>query len=757
MSEAAARVSWWTSLFQRGGVARGDIAGGVTAALVLPAIEGSYGLVAFTPLGPEQAHVGFLLGAFAAAVACIVSALAGGRGPLLSGSSAALALLLSTLFGWLAVDPMLAAADGQPFVPWLLAYAALGLVLAGLMQVIVARLNLGGLVRYIPYPVHAGYMNGVAVLMVAAIFPHLLGLPFGAAVSEWRQSHLLAPVVALTALVIALRPPAWTRAVPAYLTGLVVASALHHLLAATPLRAQLGPLFDPPPFSWPEFDVMAPLADHVVSGQVYDRAGLLLLFAAAVAMMSSLQTALAGSTIDELTRKRRDSDRELLAQGVANVACGVIGALPSAGSTTRSKLNLDAGGTTGVSRVVFGVTMLLAMAFGLRFMNLLPMAAIAGVFTALAISLVDDWTRRASVLLWQQGLKWRAPAAVAVNYAVMALVASVTVFVSLPLAIALGTLVAMVMFIRSNCKAPIRQVAHADKRRSRKVRPAAETERLEANAQRIALVELDGALFFGTAEAADEAIHSLTHTADSIVLDFERVNEVDASGARVLLHAAEAVRLAGRQLLLAGLTPRDGRMRTIRDMDVHGHLTDAQFFPDADRALEYAEDRLLARLESDRTDGTPLSLEETLFGTGLTPAELQALRPMLTERRVARGEAVFHRGDPGDAMYVLLSGQIGIWLPASGDAGRTARDRRMVSYAPGVVFGEIGLMEQRPRSADAIAESDSVLLALTRPDYDRLAADHPAVLGKLLLNIGLLLASRVRALTDELQAAHAAS
>ena len=94
-------------------------------------------------------------------------------------------------------------------------------------------------------------------------------------------------------------------------------------------------------------------------------------------MMSSLQTALAGSTIDELTRTRRDSDRELLAQGVANIAVGVVGALPSAGSTTRSKLNLDAGGKTGMSRLVFGVSMLLALAFGLRFMNLVPMAAIA--------------------------------------------------------------------------------------------------------------------------------------------------------------------------------------------------------------------------------------------------------------------------------------------------------------------------------------------------------------------------------------------
>jgi sulfate permease, SulP family len=743
-------------LFQRGGIARGDIAGGITAAMVLPAIEGSYGLVAFAPLGPEQAHIGFLLGAFAAAIACIVSALAGGRGPLLSGSSAALALLMATLFGWLAADSTLAAADGRPFLPWMLAYAALGLVLAGILQIVVARLKLGGLVRYIPYPVHAGYMNGVAVLMVAAILPHVLGLPFGSTVQEWRETRWLAPLVALTALLIALRPPAWTRAVPSYLTALLAATALHHLAAATPLAPSLGALFQPPAFSWPELDILVPLAEHVSSGLLYSKAGPLLLFAAAVAMMSSLQTALAGSTIDELTRTRRDSDRELLAQGVANVAVGIIGALPSAGSTTRSKLNLDAGGTTGMSRLVFGVTLMLALAFGLRFMNLVPMAAIAGVFTALAFSLVDDWTRTATVILWRQGIKLRVPGSLAASYAVMALVAGVTIFISLPLAIGLGTLAAMVMFIRSNCKQPIRQVAHADQRRSRKVRAAAETGLLNANAKRIALVELDGALFFGTAEAADEEIEHLAKASDYIVLDFERVNEVDASGARVLLHAADAVRRGGKHLLLSGLSVRDGRMRTIRDMDVHDHLEDAQFFADADRALEFAEDRLLATLSPAAADGVPLPLEQTLFGSGLDPNELAILHGLLTERRVPRGEVVFRSGEPGDAMYVLLAGQIGIWLPGSDSDSRTSRDRRMVSYAPGVVFGELGLLEGRSRSADAIAESDTLLLELTRGNYERLAAGHPALLGKLLLNISLLLASRLRALTDELRSEQSA-
>lgn len=747
----ATPASWWRSLRQPGGIARADIAGGLTAALVLPAIEGSYGLIAFAPLGPDHVQLAFLLGVITAAVATTASVLAGGRGPLLSGSSAALALLVASLIGWLLADSRLLGADGRPFVPLLLAFTSLGLVLAGALQILLGRLRLSGLVRYVPYPVHAGYMNGVAVLMIGAILPYAAGIPAGEPLA-WSSVHPLALLVALVSLGAALwtgsTAPAWARRVPPYLTGILTGTLVHHLLTLTPVGRALGPLFDPPSFSAPTVDTFAPLIDQVSTGLVADLIGPLLVFAALVAMMSTLQTALSASTVDELTRTRRDGDRELLAQGVANVAVGVIGGLPSAGSTTRSKINIDAGATSSASRLVFGLGLLAALAFGLQLMKLVPMAAIAGVFVAVAFSLVDEWTRRATGVMWRQTFKWRVPGSLGQSYAVMLLVAAVTVFLSLALAIAVGTLVAMVLFIRSNCKPPVRRVVHADRRSSRKVRPAAQAQLLRDHGRRIALVELDGALFFGTAEKADERIEHEARNADFIVLDFQRVSEVDASGARVLLQAADHVVHAGKHLLLAGLSERDARTRGIRDMDVHGRLQDAQFFADVDAALEHAEDRLLATLAPADAGSGPLTLDRTLLGAGLTQDELALLASMMIERRVPRGEPVFRSGDPSDALFVSLSGQIGIRVPAS--TGGHAR--RMVSYAPGVVFGEIGLLEGRARSADAIAEDDAIVLELPRADFDTLATAHPALLSKLLLSMGLLLSSRVRALTDELRA-----
>ncbi len=755
MSFVRVRRDWWTSLQHRGGVARGDVAGGLTAAVVLLAVEGSYGLIAFARLGPEQAQLGFVLGVCTAALDSAVTLAAGGRGPLLSGSSAALALLVPALIGTLVVDPRFLTASGQPALPLLLAFVAFGVVLAGMMQVLLALLRLGGLVRYVPYPVHAGYMNGVAVLMVMAMLPHLLGLPAGQAAGNWRNMQPLAPLIALVAFAFAVRPPQWTRRVPAYLTGLLAATALHHLLALTPLGGWLGPLFTPPPFELPGVDAIAPLFERLGDGLLRDKLWLLVQFAAAAAFVSSLQTALAGSTVDELMHQRGDRGRTMLQQGVANVAIGFIGGLPSAGAVGRSKVNVDAGGKTGMSRLFFAIGLLLALVFGLRYMTIVPMAAVAGIFAAVAYSLVDAWTRRATGVLWRQIFKWRMPRALAQSYGIMLLVAGIAIFVSLPLAIGVGVLVAILMFIRSNIKPPIRQIVHADRRTSRKVRPAAEAELLRTHGLRIALLELDGALFFGTAESADEEIERLIPLCDQIVIDFERVNEVDASGARVLLQAADAVRRAGKHLLFASLRARgDPRMRMIRDMDVHGRFADEQFFPDADHALEFAEDRLLASLASTRLDDGSVTLMQALAGSGIEEHEVELLRSMMIERHFPKGEAVFRSGDAGDSMFVLLRGQIGIWLPAGRQEGAAPAGRRLISFAPGVVFGDMGLLAGAARSADAIAEDDAVVLELRREQYERLVADHPAVFGKLLLNISLLLASRVRSLSDELQASY---
>ncbi|HET9821001.1 MAG TPA: SulP family inorganic anion transporter [Burkholderiaceae bacterium] len=743
-----ARPAWWPR--------RGDWAGGLTAALVMVAVDGSCGLIALAPLGPAFALTGFLWAVYAVLIAGLLTPLAGARGPLLCGPSTALALLVAGTLATLMQHPAFAT-GGQPDAGRLLAFVALGIALSGVLQLAMAATGLAGAIRYVPYPVHAGFMNAIAVLTASAVLPHALGvapatLQQGVA-ATLAQAHPGTLAVALLTARLALRPLPVLPRVPAYLAALVLGTLAHHALAALLGRDAMGPLLGAVPLAAPDGAVWAAMGDMLGDGTLRRQAGALLQFALTVALIGSLQTLVSVSVVGGMVQRRLSGERELRAHGVANVVAGLAGALPSSAAVGRSAVGVRSGASSAGVRVVFALALLLLVGFGGALLRLLPLGAIAGIFLAVAWALVDGWSARATRVLARGLLRGEAPArSLAASYGVMLLVAGTAIFLSLAHGVALGVAVAMLMFIRSNIREPVRGVSHGDRRHSLKVRSAAAVQWLKAQGQRIAVLELDGPLFFGTADAVATRLEGLARESEQIVVDFRRVSDIDATGARILMQAAESVRRHGKHLLLASLALGDERTRVIREMDVHGHLSDADFFANADQALEQAEDRLLEQGFEHVEEGTELTLAQTMFGQGLSAEQLSALESMLALRHVGRGEAVFRRGDAADAMYVALRGQIGIWLPP--ERGRAGdRGHRLVSFAPGVVIGEMGLLENRPRSADAIAEEDAELLELTRAAYERLGAERPDILGRLFVNLSMHQSARMRSLTDALESA----
>ena len=744
----AAASRWWPT--------RGDWAGGATAAVVMLAVDGSCGLIALAPLGPAFAALGFAWAVYAAVSSNLLTPLLGARGPVLCGPGTALALLIAPLLAALMHDPVFAP-GGVPDTPRMLAFVALGIALAGVLQVTMAASGLAAAIRYVPYPVHAGFMNAIAVLTAGAVLPHALGVApavlrdgLGPSLA---QTHAATVAVALLTARLALRPLGFMRRVPAYLGALAVGTLAHHALAAMLGPDSMGPLLGAVPLRAPDGAVWSAMGDLLQDGTLRQRAGTLLQFALALALIASLQTLVSVSVVGGMLQQRIAGDRELRAHGVANVVAGLVGALPSTAAVGRSAVGVRTGASGAGARVVFALALPLLVGLGGPLLGVLPMGAIAGIFLAVAWALVDPWSVRATGVLVRDALRRRVPArSLAASYGVMLLVAGAATFLSLAHGVALGVAVAMLMFIRSNSRDPVRAVTTGDRRHSLKVRGATAVQWLQTQGRRISVLELEGPLFFGTADAVATRLEALARESDQIVVDFRRVPDVDATGARILMQAAEAVRRQGKHLLLASLPLDDDRTRLIREMDVHGQLADADFFANADMALERAEDRLLERGLPLADESAELTLAQTMFGQGLDTTQLAVLAPLLPRHRVARGEALFRRGEAADAMFVALRGQIGIWLPpVQGRPGD--RGHRLVSFAPGVVIGEMGLIENRPRSADAIAEDDAELLELSRAVYEQLGREHPDIFGRLFINLSLHQSARMRALTDALEAA----
>ncbi|MBT9489261.1 MAG: SLC26A/SulP transporter family protein [Rubrivivax sp.] len=724
----------------------GDLVGGTTAALVLMPIYGSLGVLALAPLGPGFVSLGFVLGVLAAALGNVTTLLAGDRGTALCAPVSATALLVPGLLLTLMARPGFQRSDGTPDAALLLLALAAALLLAGALQWALGRLRLSAAIRYVPYPVHAGFMLGVAVLMVSAMWPRALGLGPGQPLVP--ALTMLGPLsVALLCAWLVIWPPRWLGPVPGVLAALLAGSALHHAtvhgLGPAWGGATLGPLH----LQWPGAAWMPRLADPAVPALLLATAGPLVLWAAVMAVTAALQTLMAHAALDLAAGRRGDSESLARGHGIANAVGGLLGLISVSTAASYASLSQRAGAVGSASRLAHAGTLVLGLGAGAGLLAQLPMPVIAGIFFALAWSLVDRWSRQTLADAARALRRWRwPPAAQRGPLGVMLLVAGVSVQVSLVIGITLGSLLAVLQFVRSHIRAPVRRVIGADRQPSHRVRPAAAAAWLRAQGHRIVLVTLDGPLFFGTADAAARAIQQQAALADEVVLDFRRVPELDASGARVLLQAATELRMRGRRLLLAGLSADDPRAQHLLAMDPAGLLVPESFQPDADRAIEQAEDRLLAADGLLLPAAEPLSLAQTQLGAALDAAARERLAAVLGTRQVLAGEGVFRRGEPGDALFLLRSGQVAITLPAARGG------RRLVSYAPGVVFGEIGLLRGTPRTADAVAETDAELWVLDRAAHDRLLREDPVLMGQLLRQLALQLSDRLAALTLTLEA-----
>jgi CRP-like cAMP-binding protein len=175
------------------------------------------------------------------------------------------------------------------------------------------------------------------------------------------------------------------------------------------------------------------------------------------------------------------------------------------------------------------------------------------------------------------------------------------------------------------------------------------------------------------------------------------------------------------------------------------------WFEDADRALERAEDEELrgASLAPDTESELPLEAMDVC--RGMSGPESAALATYLERVEVQAGRPLFREGDAGNRLYLLAKGEVTVCIRIAGKDGRT---RRLVTYGPGVIIGEMAVLEGLPRSADAMALTDCVLYALDGAALARMQLEAAQLHSHFALNLARQLVVRLRALTSELRAAY---
>jgi SulP family sulfate permease len=717
---------------------RRELAGGLTAALISLPLSIGYGLFAFDPLGEKFAAHAIAAGLISAIVVPVCALLMGANSPaILSPRSVPTFLVNAMVLNFVSTGVLSATGDPN----FTMALLFLIMVLSGLFQVAFAVLGMGSLAKYIPHPVIAGFQNGAAILLVASQIDVLLGVSSHVALLD-LPAHIgsvqpLTLLIGIATIVLILQAKRVTTRIPAHVVGLTFCVTAYYALFAGGFQMSLGPIIGETQLSLPGPELLAEIATLVTNPASLQGYGLLIvLWAFSLAMVTSLDALLCLKVVEGVARQRMDSAGALVRLGIANTVAAGLAAIPSSVNLASSQANIAAGGRGRTSSIVSVVALVLFALAGGLFVALLPRVAIAAILTVTGISLFDRWTLQLLKRLFSGDQARRRM--FLTDLLVIVLVAAVAVGVNLVLAVAIGFGVSVLSFVTRMSRSVVRRRYTAEAVSSRKTRDQATAESLARDGARIAVFELEGPVFFGTAERLVQALEDTARGgADCLILDLRRVNDMDSTGARMLVLVHDHLRRDGKELAVSNLPP--GRITEyFREAGVLAALTRSRVFADTDQALEWAEDQLIARAlgERARLEDFPLS-SMTVFA-GLDGEQLRAIRDLLELRSFAAGTDIFTQGSDSAEMYIIIRGSASVRIAIDG------RETRLVTFAPGTVFGELALLDTEPRSATVRADTELACYALTRQLFEALTKSRPDAAIILLTNLGRELSSRLR-------------
>ena len=517
-----------------------DLLAGVTVGIVALPLALGFGVAS---------GVGAAAGLITAVVAGIVAAVFGGSHLQISGPTGAMTVVLLPVI----------AQHGVQQVPLLA-------VMAGVIVILMGLSAMGRAIEMVPFPVVEGFTTGIGVIILLQQFPLLLGAPKGESESTLMATYqtlrhadwsaAVAPLL-VAGLTIALHLPGKRfPKLPISLLAIVVVTVVTEL-AGLPVD-RIGAL----PAGLP-----APALPVIDLPTLRDLAAPALAVAALAALESLLSARVADGMVPDLGRTK--PDRELVGQGLANLASGLFGGLPATGAIARTAVNVRSGGRTRLASVTHAVLLLVIMLALGPVVSRIPLAALGGVLVVVALRMVNPAVFRTIFRTTRADR----------NTFVITLLA--TVFLDLVLAVLLGAAMAAVMSLRHMAKYSIvrRQYLPADTREG-VIDYTPAQERLR---DRIAIFRVDGALFYGDASRFTDLVTDVEDV-DVVIIRFHRMHILDASGGEALKDTIRQLSRRGIPVIAQGIT--DAQLRTVTSM---GAFDPANHVVELSQAISRAE------------------------------------------------------------------------------------------------------------------------------------------------------------------------
>ncbi len=552
------RANWSTRLEHLFRHWRGDLAGGLTAAVV--ALPLALAFAVASGVDPQA-------GLYTAIVAGIIASIFGGSPVQITGPTGAMAVILVGIVAKYGIEKV-----------WIAG------VMAGMLQVAFGIAKLGRLVKFIPYPVTAGFTNGIAVIIFCGQLNNFLGLQLPRSehflpglwqtLTHLEGANWAAMGLATTVIVTKLFWTRITTAIPASLMGLIVATtltALFHLhvptIGAIPQSLPLPQAIH----HWNDFGLIRELINSAL----------------ALAALGSIESLLSAVVADGMTvSEKHNSDRELIGQGLANMVVPFFGGIPATGAIARTAVNVRSGGKTRLSGVIHGITLALIVLALAPLAAQVPLAALAGILMVTSFRMIE----------WEAiGLLLRATYS---DFAVMILTWMVTIFFDLVLAVEVGLIAAGALFIKRMSDLNLARIPETEA-----FPPGVPLEL----SKQVAVYRVDGPVFFGAAERFVTFLRDEPEV-KYLILRMRFVPNIDTTGLVALEDICHDLKRHNCRLLLTGLQPevrallqRSGLLEKVGQENCF-ETTDAAIYslatPTKDHPVHIGEQQSLEELSS---------------------------------------------------------------------------------------------------------------------------------------------------------------
>lgn len=423
---------------------------------------------------------------------------------------------------------------------------AIATFMAGCILLLMGFFKLGTVIKFIPYPIVVGFTAGIALTIFSTQMPDFFGLTINEAVpgdfiGKWRvyisnfnTMDMSTMLIGLLSLLIIIFTPKVSKRVPGALTAIIIVTAavwvMREMFGITGIQT-IGD----------RFGSLTPELPHAVKiGLNMESINLLLPSAFTIAMLGAIESLLSATVADGRTGDRTNCNTELIGQGIANITVPLFGGIPVTGAIARTMTNITNGGRTPVAGIIHALVLLAVFMFAMPLINLVPMSCLAAVLIMVSYNM-SGWRTVVGMAHDPKGDIW-----------VLIVTFLLTVVFNLTIAIEIGLLLAVVVFLRRITENTTIKV-YGEQLDAAAGTDMSQHEVLDLKPG-VSVYEIDGPFFFGAATKFDEMVrHSLQENPKVRIIRMRKVPFIDSTGLHNLQLLIESSHREGIRIVLSGV------------------------------------------------------------------------------------------------------------------------------------------------------------------------------------------------------------